>query len=710
MSIISEASKSVVFALMGRLSTSTATPNFARPSSITMEKYVDGSLQVITFPSNEPAIDPEDGSFLLQPERMNSVTQNLNLSDPRWVKGSSVLIRSDVSYAPDGTDKSETVSFGLGSGNTNVIRRTFSLQPGENYVLSQILKLRGGQFASEDCLRISGSVVTPTSKPYAPLNDYVDKYRVAAEIPFKTTGVKLSNDNYSGDTLDVLEVTNSTVTLEAFDLATNTLVGATILFATDVGREYTITANTKVGYNNVITVTPASLITDGVTIGTTATIYGSKDVDVTVECYVTSALTFDWGGLFIELGTFRTSPIFQSDEIFPRSETTLDFRPEHNPLKGMRTFSIMVDLKDWRGDGNIVNFGDVRLSIAEGKLRVVTGNVTLNDPTNLPNPALIFVQVSSENSNLSVYVDGKLINRVSLPNFQPTEKLITFDTDGIRHFQSVVVMNRNFSDGQVANNSLVKGDLAQVLFNRGKDFININSIVNMINLPPVEIPGSEQPVARTQIGVVNTGAIAVIVASATYFDLSGGEIRAVIERKEGAKFLRVGSVIIQGKSDNTMALDTVFGIRPGDYISTEYVDRPGRASIRLPFSAKETQVIRQVTSANKRVKVDSTVSFDVGSRVICQTPQYQDLGEFTVTAKDDINTTLDLRGDITGISEGDLIILPKSELQVDGNLYDVIFLTDVPGVAVEQKAQNGFVIANYNRLPRLISTQIRVPI
>lgn len=712
MNILSEASRSVVFSLAGRLTTPNAIPTFERPSATTIENYVNGGLSIVTFPSYEPAINPVDGSFLFEPERTNYITHTLNLSHGSWILGSSVQTRTDVAYAPNGSDKAETVFVGLGTGGTNVIRRTIRLKPGTDYILSQAIQLKGGQFTVDDVVRVTGAgVVSSASTSYFPLNGYVDKYRIV-QLLFKTTGVAPSDISdplsVSGKRFPAGEVTNSTVTIEGLDIATGKLIGAKLLFEKVPGTYYTITANQKVGVVQTITVSPTTLVTDGITQSDSFTFSDSTDVDVVMESYLPSAVTFNWGGIQVEEGKFRTSLIYQGEEIQPRSRTILEYKPEDNPLRGLKTFSVMIDLKDWVGDGNIVDLGDLKFSVVDKKLEIQAKNVLLKDLNLLPSPALIMVQVSSENSSLSLYVNSKLINRVALPSFTPAEYQVKFLSAGVRCFQSFSVMNRIFSDGQVANNQFVTGDLATVLMNRGQDFIEIDNTITGVILPSVEIPPAEEPVTRALIGVVNRAGSAVIVDSSEYFAV---DTSAIVERDEGSIWVEVGRVNITGISATTITLDTVNGIQVGDRLAPSYVKRPGKASIRLPFSSKETQVISTTNAGTKVVTLTgSTTAFEVGDTVIVQTPKYQDLGQFLISAKNDVNKQLTFDGDITGIATGDLVILPRSETRINGKLYDVVFITEVSGVRVSQKGDNGFIVENSNPEPCFVSTMIRVPI
>ncbi len=712
MSVLSEASRSVVFSLVGRLTTSSAIPTFERPSATTIEVYVNGGLSVITIPSYEPAINPFDGSILLEPERKNFVTHVLNLSHPSWILGSSIQTRTDVAYAPNGSDKAEIVFVGLGSGGSNVIRRTIRLKPGTDYILSQTIRLRGGQFTVDDVIRVTGTgVAEAASTSYLPLNGYIDKDRII-QLPFKTSGTIFkdfeSGLSVSGKMFRVDEVTNSTVTIEGLDILTGKLIGSKLIFDKNPGTSYTVTNNQKVGATQTITVTPATLVTDGIVQYDSFTFSDSGDVDVTIEAYLPSAVTFVWGGIDVQEGKFRTSSIYQGEEIQPRSRTILEYKPEDNPLKGLKTFSVMIDLKNWVGDGNIVDMGDLKFSIVDSKLEVQAKNVLIKDPNLLPNPALIMAQVSSENSSLSLYINSKLINRAALPNFTPAEAQVKFSSLGIRCFQSFSVMNRIFSDGQVSNNQFVTGDLATVLMNRGQDFIEIDNTITGVILPSVEVPPAEEPIGRALIGVVNRAGSAVIVDSSEYFTVDSS---AIVERDEGSVWIEVGRVNITGISATTITLDTVNGIQVGDRLAPSYVKRPGKCSIRLPFSSKETQAISATNPATKIVTLTgSTTAFEVGDTVIVQTTKYQDLGQFVITNKSDINKQLTLDGDITGLGIGDLVMLPRSETRINGKLYDVVFLSEVPGVKVSQKGDNGFVVENNNPEPRFVDTMIRVPI
>jgi len=714
--ILIEAQRALLFSLMGRLSSGGVVPNFLRPSATVMEKYVDGSLTLSTYPSHVPAIDPDDGSFLLEPGRTNYLTHNYAIDHPEWIKGSSVNVQKDLVYLPNGVAKGERVSFALGTGATNILKRTVTLPPGRDYVLTHIVALKGGQMTSEDVLRVTGEVVADGIANYAVLNDYPDNYRVI-QVPFRTTGSSfdLLGDLEVAEDYAVLEVTESTITLEDLSTDSGTLNGIHLRFD-GIDGDYAVTSSQRSGSNQILTVDPPTLVTDGVAAGDTAFLTDPQSVEVSVEMYVTSASSLDWGGMQVEEGTFRTSHIYQDREMYPRSDTLLDYRPEDNPLIGLRSFSFFIDLKEWRGDGNLATFGNVKAEVVGGKLKVTAGNVTLADTADLPDPAWIFVQVAAETSSMSAYVNGKLVNRTAVSNFAVSEGDFTLTSEGMRLFYSVALFNRIFGDGQVATGEDIAGDLATILRNRCRDFIYVSAGLANKRLPPAIVPGAEQPIAVGDITGVNTGAMSVMISDGDGFDISAGEIAAIVERKVGVDIQEIGHVTITGKSytasppEAILTLDTVSGIKVGDRISPTYVKRPGKASVRLPFSAKDTQTVQAVDLGTRKLTLGSTTSFAVDDTVVVQTAAYQDLGEHVVEAKDDVARTITLKDDIQGIDVGDLVSAIRSQTEIPPALYQVSFLRDVSKVRVAQKGTNGFVLENEAATPRLVEMSLTIPI
>lgn len=714
--ILIEAQRALLFSLMGRLSSGGIVPNFLRPSATVMEKYVDGSLVLNTYPSHVPAIDPDDGSFLVEPGRTNYLTHNYAIDHPEWIKGSSVNVQKDLVYLPNGVAKGERVSFALGTGATNILKRTVTLPPGRDYVLTHIVALKGGQLTSEDILRVTGGVVAQASANYAELNDYPDNYRVL-EVPFRTSGSSfdLLGDLEIAEDYNVIEVTESTLTLEDLSTDSGALDGIHLRFD-GIDGDYAVTSSQRSGSDQILTVDPPTLVTDGVAVGDVAFLTDPQSVEVSVEVYVTSASSLDWGGMQVEEGTFRTSHIYQDREMHPRSDALLDYRPEDNPLIGLRSFSFFIDLKDWRGDGNLVTFGNVKAEVADGKLRVTAENVTLTDSEDLPSPAWIFVQVAAETSSMSAYVNGRLVNRTAISNFAVSEGDFTLTSEGMRLYYSVAAFNRIFGDGQVAAGDEIGGDLAAVLRNRCRDFIYVSAALANKRLPPAIVPGAEQPVAIGNITGVNTGGMAVTVDDGDGFDVTAGEVAAIVERKVGVDLQEIGHVTITGKSYTAsppaavLTLDTVSGIRVGDRISPTYVKRPGKASVRLPFSSKDTQTVQAADGATRKLTLGSTTSFAADDTVVVQTAAYQDLGEHVVEAVDNVARTVTLKDDITGIAAGDLVSAIRSQTEIAPALYQVSFLRDVSKVRVAQKGTNGFVLENDNPTPRLVEMSLTIPI
>ncbi len=722
MSFLREIQTSIIFSLLGRVSTPEAVPIYLRQSGTTIDQYINDGLVVNSIPVFDPAIEP-DGSFFLQPGKVNECTYNLTLSHPEWIKGSSFNIQTDLAVAPDGTNKADRISVALGTGANNVLKRSFNLLPDKDYVVYQILKLRGGQSVADDVLRVSGDVVSNVEASYTSLNNYKDKYRII-ELQFKTSGnaiditnVQPGNTEFDPELITdpglssnivITDVSSSTVTLEKVLSADDDLIGISVSFDSNPTQIYTITDNVKTGENNIVTVTPATLVADGVTTASLAALITDPVAVVDIETYITSAVTLDWGGMQVEAGLFRTSPIFQQGQKIARSHTDFRFRPDDNPIQGIGTFSLLIDLKTWRGDGFILKSGDFSISLFGGKLRIEAGGVFLNDTNELSENALILVAASAENSSLALYVDSILINRVALVNYTVSEGWLDFRTNGIRSYQSLTLFNRVFSDGQAENGEFVKDELQTIFASRGQDFLSVGNQFYGITLPPIEIDGVEQTGVASTIESVNTASNEVTLATGTGAQFPGSGL-ALVRRTIEDTTIEIRKLSIAGKSGDVLTLDSVTGITLGDEITTQFLYRPGKASVRLPFSAIETQEIEAIDLGNKKLTLDTVAAFEVGMRVIIQTPKFQDLGEYKVTEVDLPSTQITLNS-VEGLSVGDLVSIPKSELSIPGQLYTVEFLQDTPGVRVIQKAQNGFVLENRNSEKREVHTQIRSPI
>ncbi|NJR25770.1 MAG: hypothetical protein HC786_28455 [Richelia sp. CSU_2_1] len=707
---LDEIRKSIVFAVEGRLSTlQNEVPNYSRMSPAMLETQVNSSIVLLPFQSNIPTINPTDGSILLEPGRTNLLNYNLDFRQSVWQKGSNVTVRGDVAIAPDGSHRGDLVSWGVGTGNTQLIQRSVTLKAGTPYYLSALVELIGGKFAAGDEIRMTGGVVGTPKVSFSSLNAYTSSFRWL-ELAFTTLGTqpKLPEAEVGQGGYPIASVSANSVTVSGITgIANNNLIGGQLGFpANNATKRYSITGNTVSGTSCTIVTDPASgsLVADGVTATHRAQIYGAPDVVSLLQFYVGSAVSIVPGGIQLEEGTFRTSTIYQDATISPRAPSSLVYRKQSNPLFGLKTFGILLDLKFWRGDGVLFVAGNINADIVGGKLRLAVGTTVIEDSQPLPTNPQIYIQVSGESFTLSLFVNKKAVSRSNLAGFVPSNSSISLTTAGVRCFNRIVILNRAFADGSVALGETVKSEMADVLFSEITDVSTVATTVPELVLPLVTIPSPEMPAASSEIQAINSAGRTVTVVDGSGFGTSGS---VIVFRTATDGDRAIGYLTITGRTGNTISLDSVSGIALGDRLVSDFVARPGKASVRLPFSPIDPQVISAVDSGNRRVTVSSALAFVEKERAIVQSSVYQDVAEVIVETVDNTNNRLTLNS-VSGISIGDIIAQPDEESGIPPECYYVDLLSPNPAINIEQKALNGFVLSNRGTGEAIVQATVKV--
>lgn len=692
-------------------------PNFSCSSPRNLEREINNAIQLVSVGAFEPAFffedGPSDGSFLVEPVALNYLTWNIDLTQSLWQKGSNVIVQGDRGPAPDNSFLGDAVTWVSGTGATQKLLRTITDLPGaQTYQVTLFLQPTGGRCGPNDVIRITGGVVGTVSVPMSQLNDYIGKYRIVT-LSFTTVGTQptLPSDPTVGG-YTITAVTANTFTVSGVGtLAANALVGGQATFTVGTGT-YLITANTAVTSGSVtVTVSTNTLVTNGVTTAGRASFQGPPTQACTLELSCESTFSMVWGGAQLEAGTFRTSMIYQQAERTPRAASVLEFQSRDNPFVDLSSFGVFGELRLWRGDGNLIDFGDFRLAIANGSLQVSAGATQLTDPDPFPATfAKFFVGVSAESSSLSLFVNGVLKAKASLSNLKPTSKPVIFTSGGVRLWKTIVCSGQTLLDGQPSVGQLAAQELLAV-FNSTTPVVNSSLIATStaFNLPTVTVPAPTAATANSTISAINTGTKVATVGSGTGFAVNDS-ISVVRGVTGSASQTIIVYATVTAVSGNNITLDTVAGVAVGDRLVKGNVSAPGRAFIRFPFVPIDEQSITVVDTGNSRVTVSSALAFVVNQRAIVRNRFYQDVAEVTVTAVDTINNRITVN-DVSLLAVGHLISQPLSETRIDPQNYTVTPLNQVSGVRIAAqngRAQNGIVVENSNPWEVLVTFRIEV--
>lgn len=701
---ISDLKAALVFSLPGgRLSDSQrlAFPNFSCSSPSVIETESDSSIKLKLFQSNVPAIDSQSGAFLVNPSRSNLVTHNLNLTHALWEKGSSVLVKARAAQAPDGSERAARMSFGAGIGTNQIIRRTFALNAGIDHCNSVLLRLAGGTFGNNDVMRIIDVSTSATLVQYnlKELNKWPSKYR-ACNMPFKTAGaapiLPQAIEATDSNGFPVSSVTtNSFVLSSPTTLITNQLVGAFITFA-GVSGTWEIVGNTSTpigGLTSTITVSTATLVASGVSSSSLVKITIPPKRNIRFEVYCETPVSVDWGGMQLEVGKERTPMFYQDAEVIPITASNIVYRAANNPFSYLFSSGLFLELEEWSGDGNLFEADNFAISIVNGYISVKANTTTLTSNVLLPKRlASIFVRISNESAKLSLYQNKVLVAETSLVGFIHSRSPITLDSAGLRLIKRLLIFNRSLSDGSVAIGQQAGEEIGTIFNDLGDSVVTASNVLPEFSLPAVIIPASEQPAASSTITTINSAGRAITLLSGTGFEINTS---VIIQRDVGGSILSIGFAIVTAKSGDVLTLDTVSGISIGDVCVSQYVSRPGNATVRFPFDPIDAQRILAIDVANKRVTVASALAFVANARAVVQTQDWQDVGEPLISAVDTVNNLITLSS-VTGIAVSDIIAQPESgsEVNIPSRLYNVKMASTSAGLGVSYKATNGFNLSN----------------
>ena len=576
----------------------------------------------------------------------------------------------------------------------------------QDYHVSLIAKLRGGQFTSADVMSVTGGVVGTPSVSLANLNQSPNLY-VLLELDFHTSGrtPTIPNNPHQASNYTIVSFDNTNITITmpldaGVTIAPGQFVG-TALSVTTSSRIYTVTGSTGLSGGNVTLTTDATnLITDGVIMSAKVFLNAPSPQQVSLQLISNSNATIDWDSIQIEARKFRTSMCYQQDSLEVRARSSLVYR--RSPLRGATTFGVYGVLVEWRGDGIVFSSGNLTAYITNGIFYVQAGSVTIQSRAVVPSTNLsFFIQVASENAAFSLYINGTLEAKATVANFTiDTLSTLEFTSDGLRRIQRFFTTNAIKADGQIAVGAKAIQDVG-ALFSDAVliDPVSISSNAPTFLLPPVTIPAPTPPIASSLITGLNTGTSTVTVASATGY-VNGAAV-AVLRNGRAVQYANITSI-----SSNNIVLSTVSSIVVGDTLVYGNFTEPGRIASRFPFDPVDLELITAVDTNNKILTLTSSAAF-TNQRAFVQTNLFQDVSEVLVLSTNPTNKTITLDS-VAGISAGMYISQPQNELHINTANYFPSLFRSVDGVAISQKYLNGVVLTNTNQFPVSVRPYIRV--
>lgn len=664
-------------------------PNWSRPTPVNMTREIGGSIQLEPVEAHRPAFNPNTGAFLIEPPGTNLLTWNLALNQNVWQKGSNVIVRPDTAPAPDASYLADRVLFASGTGNTQKLLRNLSLEAATSYTLHLILRLTGGRFGAADYVRVTGDVVGTVETSLTTLNGSLNQYKLLS-LTFTTAGTQPTLPGNEGESSEytITAVGTNTVTLSGLpSVAADDLVGGQVTFDTTGSTAFPITANTaQSGGSITVTVDAVDLAAAGVTTSSKATFAGPPPAACVLELYSENTASIDWGGAQLEASPIRTSMIYQESEQRPRAGATLTVL--NSPFKDRDSMAAYIEMEEWRGDGNLFDAGNFKAWVEDGVVKASANAIAISDTAPLPaTPARILLQASAESASLSLYVNGVLRARSTLTGFSGGASQLRFTSSGMRSHLRFFVFDGALLDGQTAVGEAAQQEVKE-LFDSPSSVLSAADIASrspVLNLPTVTIPAPDAPTARSKITAVNTGTRVITVESGTNFSI--GDAIAILR---GSSVISLP--VITNKATNDLTLDGLVGVKVGDFAVKGNYDRPGKASIRLPWTPIDPQIISAIDVGTRKVSVTSTLAF-TRQRAFVSTSQGQDVSEVLIEAIDNTANTLTLSS-IANVEVGHSIAQPAAELLISPWNYRVSLREPINGVKVAQKSQNAVVIEN----------------
>ena len=614
----------IIFALSGSFvdRRNRRVPNFRRLSPVLNERQVGTTVTLDQIDFSNPAISSDDFAIWLEPSGDNLTTQNIDLTQSIWEKGGNVSVRGDFAPAPNAVYNADAIVWLSGSGNTQVLGRNYTLAQGTQHFLRRILQCPpGSRFGRNDVIRFSGAVVGTPLSQLSVLNEFQGQYRFV-DIPFTTSGVASVSNLPIGNNV-ISAVTASTFTIPLTGRVVNDLTGSSVTFSHLPTSVYEIASSTATaGGNVVITTTVATLVTDGVTVSVTVSLGQPPNKTVRIETYVESTASLIWGGESLERSSFPTSMIYQTASRNGRAATEVVFQPRDNVVVDAASFGVFVDLKLWRGDGNLFNFGNWRMSIVGSKLTVTVGATTLADPDNLPSSCKLYIQTSAENATTSIFVNGILKARTSTPGFRGnTGQPLTLNSNGVRAYRSVWCVNLTQSDGQPAIGGVATGDVAFGFNNEviGQDLIAAQDAVFV--LQPVIVPASGQIFARFPFVPIDTQGVTAIASNvlSVTSSLSFTPGKAYIQTTTGGTITEVVVVSVNTvSSPNTITVNDATGVVVGHTIS-----QPASETLIFPtnYIASTVETITGISAGSLGKAENGVIYSNSTTQAITITPK-----------------------------------------------------------------------------------------
>lgn len=216
-----------------------------------------------------------------------------------------------------------------------------------------------------------------------------------------------------------------------------------------------------------------------------------ENTPVFLEFFIENSLTLNITGVQIEQRNFRSFFVYQQEAINIVDLTTLYYH--QSPLKALNTFGVLGAIDYWRGDGKVVECGDFKIRIEEGKLAVYVGTSLVVTPNRLSEKTTFYVQVVSESQTASIYLDGNLVAKVASPNlYRVSDSPMILTSEGVRCFDYLICTEGLFEDGRIEVGQSALKDVQKLFEGLPIPAELIGAGTSRFIGKPVEVPAATQ--------------------------------------------------------------------------------------------------------------------------------------------------------------------------------------------------------------------------
>lgn len=228
----------------------------------------------------------------------------------------------------------------------------------------------------------------------------------------------------------------------------------------------------------------------------TTTVTGTGFAVVSLQLYIENTASFDFAGAAAGPTAFRTTFVDGLTASPARANETLEY--ENSPLDGLRSFSFYMSLLEWRGNGMIMDAGNVGLEIVNGLLQATVGGVVLTTDEELPAPSKVMLRVSQDNSNVKLFVDNVLLKSSAISNFTAAKAPLKFNPGGVRRMKSIFMMDSALSDGSPALNAQAGGEVSEIM-NDDSILVRQSEGRGILSFPSIRVkPGARAAIRLPQ--------------------------------------------------------------------------------------------------------------------------------------------------------------------------------------------------------------------